>query len=96
VYSKADRDDHSYQANHPPRPSAECLIPLPPSWCPLRLATAGGDKQVFLWDVSTAQKIRRFKGHDSAINAIQFAADDAVIVTAGYDRAVKIWVWTDG
>ena len=41
-----------------------------------RVATCGGDKQVFLWDVTTGQKIRRFRGHDSAVNAVRFAADD--------------------
>ena len=46
---------------------------------------------MFLWDVSTGQKIRRFRGHDSAVNAVSFAADDQVVITAGYDRAVKIW-----
>lgn len=44
-----------------------------------RLATGGGDKQVFLWDVATGQKIRRFRGHDSAVNAVEFAADDSVV-----------------
>jgi len=38
-----------------------------------RLATGGGDKQVFLWDVASGQKIRRFRGHESAVNAVQFA-----------------------
>ena len=46
---------------------------------------------MFLWDVSTGQKIRRFRGHDSAVNAVSFAADDQVVITAGYDRAMKMW-----
>jgi WD40 repeat protein len=37
------------------------------------------------------QKIRRFRGHESAVNAVEFAADDSVVVSAGYDRAVKMW-----
>jgi mitogen-activated protein kinase organizer 1 len=55
------------------------------------MTTGGGDKQVFLWDVATGQKIRRFRGHDAAVNAVSFAADDQVVVSAGYDRAVKFW-----
>lgn len=46
---------------------------------------------MFLWDVSTGQRIRRFRGHDSAVNAVTFAAEDSVVVSGGYDRAVKIW-----
>lgn len=34
---------------------------------------------MFLWDVATGQKIRRFRGHDSAVNAVEFAADDSVV-----------------
>ena len=33
----------------------------------------------------------RFRGHDAAVNAVSFAADDQVVVSAGYDRAVKFW-----
>lgn len=46
---------------------------------------------MFLWDVTTGQKIRRFRGHDSAVNAVRFAADDALCVSAGYDRSVRVF-----
>jgi len=35
-----------------------------------RFASCGGDRQVFLWDVSTGKIIRKFRGHDSAINTV--------------------------
>jgi mitogen-activated protein kinase organizer 1 len=42
--------------------------------------------QVFYWDVSTGRTIRRFRGHDSAVNSITFGATETVLVTAGYDQ----------
>ena len=44
-----------------------------------------------MWDVTTGQKIRRFRGHESAVNAVRFAADDSLCVSAGYDRAVRVF-----
>ena len=46
---------------------------------------------MFLWDVSTGQKIRRFRGHESAVNAVTFAAEDQVVISAGYDRSVRFF-----
>lgn len=112
-----------------------------------RLASCGGDKQVFLWDVSTGRIIRRFRGHDSEVrllfsillgvsthnamrfeyalfstglwtgqeklcvfresgptpnnaafvphalqvNAVCFNDESSVVVSAGYDRSIRVW-----
>jgi mitogen-activated protein kinase organizer 1 len=37
-----------------------------------RFATAGQDKPFFLWDVATARVVRRFAGHDAAVNTVAF------------------------
>jgi len=42
--------------------------------------------QVFYWDVSTGRTIRRFRGHDSAVNSVTFGATETVLVTGGYDQ----------
>ena len=36
-----------------------------------RLASCGGDRQIFLWDVATGKTIRKFRGHDSVVNAVR-------------------------
>lgn len=58
-------------------------------------ASAGGDRNVFLWDVGTAQTIRRFggnQGHTLRVNAVTFAGEgDSVLVSGGYDSSVRIW-----
>lgn len=37
-----------------------------------RFASCGGDRQVFLWDVSTGRTIRKFRGHDGVVNSVSF------------------------
>lgn len=54
-------------------------------------ASCGGDKLVFLWDVGTAQTIRRFEGHWGRINCVDFNADASVLVSGSYDATVKFW-----
>ncbi|KAK3945184.1 putative mitogen-activated protein kinase [Diplogelasinospora grovesii] len=67
-----------------------------------RFVSSGGDRAVFLWDVSTAQTIRRFggdgingHGHTGGgrrVNAVCFAGqDDSVVVSGGLDATVRIW-----
>jgi mitogen-activated protein kinase organizer 1 len=47
-----------------------------------RFASVGGDRQVFLWDVEQGITTRRWSGHNSRIEAVQFAGEgDGVVVT---------------
>lgn len=47
---------------------------------------------MFLWDVQTAQTIRRWTGHAGRVNRGVFGGDgDSVIVTGSFDGTVKIW-----
>ncbi|KAI1340990.1 WD repeat domain-containing protein [Xylariaceae sp. FL0016] len=61
-----------------------------------RFASSGGDRAVFLWDVATAQTLRRFGGtpqsHSARINAVAFAgADDSLLVSGSLDASVRVW-----
>jgi mitogen-activated protein kinase organizer 1 len=71
-----------------------------------RLATCGGDRQPFLWDVGTCRIVRKFRGgggtssaavaHDAAINSVSFGGPaegdpSSVVVTGSYDRTVGVW-----
>ncbi|KAL1302997.1 hypothetical protein AAFC00_003313 [Neodothiora populina] len=57
-----------------------------------RFISVGGDKTVFLWDVATAQTLRRWTGHGRGINACAFGGPgDSVIITGSFDATVKIW-----
>jgi mitogen-activated protein kinase organizer 1 len=57
-----------------------------------RFVSTGGDKTVFLWDVQTAQTVRRYTAHAGRVNRGVFAGDEgSVIVTGSFDGTVKIW-----
>ncbi|PVI04366.1 WD40 repeat-like protein [Periconia macrospinosa] len=54
--------------------------------------STGGDKTVFLWDVVTAQTVRRFSGHSGRVNRGVFGGEsDSVVVSASFDGSVRIW-----
>ncbi|KAI2782058.1 WD40 repeat-like protein [Daldinia loculata] len=61
-----------------------------------RFASSGGDRAVFLWDVASAQTLRRFGGtqqsHTARINCVAFAGeDDSLLVSGSLDTSVRIW-----
>lgn len=57
-----------------------------------KFVSTGGDKTVFLWDVQTAQTIRRYTGHAGRVNRGVFGGEgDSIIATGSFDGTVKIW-----
>ena len=57
-----------------------------------RFVSGGGDKSVFLWDVASAQTIRRFGGHSGRVNAVSFGGEgDSVVVSGSFDGTVRVW-----
>ncbi|KAH9909757.1 WD40 repeat-like protein [Xylariomycetidae sp. FL2044] len=61
-----------------------------------RFASAGGDRAVFLWDVATAQTLRRFggtpQGHSARINCVAFGGeDDSLLVSGSLDASARVW-----
>lgn len=56
-----------------------------------KFISCGGDQQFFQWDVTTAQVIRKFVGHDRKVNALAFGPGQDVVLSASHDRSVRIW-----
>ncbi|OKL63844.1 hypothetical protein UA08_00435 [Talaromyces atroroseus] len=57
-----------------------------------RFASVGGDRQVFLWDVEQGATVRRWSGHSSRVEAVQFAGEeDSVVVTGSADTTINLW-----
>lgn len=48
-----------------------------------RFASVGGDRQVFLWDVEQGDTVRRWAGHSSRVEAVQFAGEGDSVVVSG-------------
>jgi len=60
-------------------------------------ALSGGDGQaVILWDVQTAQEIRRFEGHSDDVRAVAISPDGKLALSGGYDLALILWDLTTG
>lgn len=56
-----------------------------------RFASAGGDKQIFVWDVKSGQIVRKFAGHLQRINSIAWNEDYSVLVSGSYDNSLRFW-----
>ena len=56
-----------------------------------RLATAGADGTVKVWDVRTGEETLALQGHGGAVVNVSFRPDGRQIATAGVDGTVRIW-----
>ena len=57
-----------------------------------RIASGGGDRAVFVWDVRRGEPLRLLSGHGARVTAVRFAApDDALLVSASFDASLRIW-----
>lgn len=54
-----------------------------------RFASVGGDRQVFLWDVEQGGTTRRWSGHNSRVEAVQFAGEGDAVVVSGMALTFK-------
>jgi WD40 repeat protein len=58
------------------------------------ILAAAVDREVWLWDLRTGEEIRRFTGHQGAVNAIAFAPDGRALVSASSDGTLLVWDMT--
>jgi WD40 repeat protein/serine/threonine protein kinase len=56
-----------------------------------RVASAGDDGVIRLWQAASLQPITSMVGHEGAVRALAWSADGAWIASGGADRAVRIW-----
>jgi tetratricopeptide (TPR) repeat protein len=56
-----------------------------------RLATAGDEMTIKLWDTVTGQEVFTLRGHTGAVRCLAFSPDGRRIVSGSSDRTVKVW-----
>ena len=54
-------------------------------------ASCGGDRTVFVWDVTSGLVRRRLTGHEQRVNCVRYGPDGACLITGSYDKTVRCW-----
>ena len=56
-----------------------------------RIATAGGDSLIKLWDPRDGSYVRRLRGHSNEVFAVRYSNSEQFLVSSGADSEVIIW-----
>jgi tRNA A-37 threonylcarbamoyl transferase component Bud32 len=56
-----------------------------------RIATAGEDETIRLWDSATGAALRTLKGHQRAVSSVAFSPDGQRLASGGADLMVRVW-----
>jgi WD40 repeat protein len=56
-----------------------------------KLATAGADATVRLWDAKSMKQLRRFDGHIGDVWTVRLSPDGRHIVSGGFDKSIRLW-----
>jgi WD40 repeat protein len=56
-----------------------------------RLATAGHDGTVRIWDPTSGEQLLVLHGHDAEVDSIAFSPDGSRLASVGEDGVVRVW-----
>jgi WD40 repeat protein len=56
-----------------------------------RIASAGEDRTVRIWDTNTGVNLMTLRGHEQDVWTVSFSPDGKRIVSAGTDQTIRVW-----
>ncbi|MBX3080515.1 MAG: protein kinase [Anaerolineae bacterium] len=54
-------------------------------------ATGGDDTVITLWDATTGEALRTFKGHSGPVNSLAFSPDGKLLISTSDDTTLMLW-----
>ena len=56
-----------------------------------RIATAGGDGVIKIWDPRDGSYVRSYKGHEGEVTRLCYSSDELYLISSGADASIRIW-----
>jgi WD40 repeat protein len=56
-----------------------------------RIAAAGADRTVRVWDAATGREVRTLHGHTGEVSCVAYSPDGYRIASSSHDKTVKVW-----
>lgn len=56
-----------------------------------QLAAGAGSGVISIYDVENGSELHQLRGHSGSTSDLQYSADDKVLVSAGFDKTIRVW-----